>query len=283
MGRERLFSAVAKRGDAMAQTMKFRMVVGKTVFLLLLAFAPIATCAGCGVWSSIGPYGGWISAIAVHPRNPSIVYTVGQYGDGVYKSYDGGAFWQRASGGLPEPTFLKTIAIDPLSPETLYAGGDLSLFKTVNGGISWTQILGYDINPQGLPYVSVKGISIHPQSPAIVYFWGDGAYSCILNSEDGGATWIDLPIFERVEALALDPADTGVLYIGGSGFLHKLTRGGWAMGPSGQGLPESFRCRALTIDPQNPAVLYAALDRYDGSRYGVYKSTDAGATWEPAR
>jgi len=78
---------------------------------------------------------GSIAAVAINPRNPSIIYAGG---DGInVKSTDGGATWQTIDKGLSN-IGVRVLAMDPQQPDTLYAGTNGGLFKTVDGGQSWT-------------------------------------------------------------------------------------------------------------------------------------------------
>ena len=91
--------------------------------------------AGVNVWTPIGPYGGGnVSALAIDPQDPAIVYAAVVPGDsgsvytGVFKSTNGGTTWSAANAGLPSPALIDQLAIDPLTPTTLYA-------RSVAGGI----------------------------------------------------------------------------------------------------------------------------------------------------
>lgn len=75
-----------------------------------------------------------ISALAVHPSNPAILYAASI--EGVFKSIDGGLVWTRASNGLVDVRGL-AIAIDPADPETLYLGTDYGVFKSTDGAGTW--------------------------------------------------------------------------------------------------------------------------------------------------
>ena len=89
------------------------------VFLALLISLsqPIPVSAGFNAWSSIGPEGGWIYALAIDPTTPSTLYA-GTYGGGVFKSTNGGASWSAANSGL---TNLDVYAL-AINPTMLYAG-----------------------------------------------------------------------------------------------------------------------------------------------------------------
>jgi photosystem II stability/assembly factor-like uncharacterized protein len=175
------------------------------------------------------------------------------YGDGVYKSMDGGSSWKNM--GLKESFHISKIIVHPKNSDILWvaaqgsqwkSGGDRGLYKTVNGGTDWKKVLGDD------KYTGVTDIAIDSRNPDILY----------------AATW------ERHRNVAA--------YIGGgpgSG-IHGSTDGGETWTQFKKGLPGSNMGKiGLAISPQNPDVLYAAieLDRRTG---GVYRSADRGASWE---
>ncbi|HEX7605635.1 MAG TPA: hypothetical protein VF348_02920, partial [Usitatibacter sp.] len=94
-----------------------------TWFLLAIGtlFSPVAH-AGAGVWTSGGPDGGNIFALAINPSTPSTLYA-GTDGGGVFKSTDSGGTWAAANTGLTNLT-VQALAIDPSTSSTLYAGTD---------------------------------------------------------------------------------------------------------------------------------------------------------------
>src|SRR5262250_1271240 len=90
-----------------------------TCAVLILASACTAQ-AGFNVWTSHGPPGGDVHALAINPTTPSIVYA-GVFGAGVFKTTDAGATWNTINAGLTS-TDVEALAIDPTAPSTLYAG-----------------------------------------------------------------------------------------------------------------------------------------------------------------
>src|SRR5438034_770926 len=95
--------------------------------------------AGVDVWTTNGPEGGSIRALAIDPQSPATLYVAVQgdrvYSD-LYKSTDGGGSWTAANTGLPAT--YGALAIDPQTPTTLYAGtSSQGLFKSTDGGVSW--------------------------------------------------------------------------------------------------------------------------------------------------
>ena len=200
--------------------------------------------------------------VTIDPNNPYVIWVgtgenVGgrhvAYGDGVYRSQDGGANWENM--GLKESRHISKIIIHPENSDIIWVaaqgplwskGDERGLYKSIDGGQSWKKVLGDN------EWVGVTDILIDPRDPNWLYaatwqrhrnvaaYMGGGPGSGIHRSSDGGDTW------------------------------EKLS----------QGLPKSNMGKiGLAISPQNPDVVYAAieLDRRTG---GVFRSANRGASWE---
>ncbi len=215
-------------------------------------------------WTSVfdneGAYS--IGAVQLDPKNPLTVW-VGSgennsqrsvsYGDGIYRSDDGGKSWKNV--GLKKSEHIGRIAIDPRDSNTVYVaaqgplwgpGGDRGLYKTTDGGKTWKAVLTISEN------TGVTDVAIDPQSPDTLYaaayqrrrhvftLINGGPESAIHKSTDAGATWTKL-------------------------------RGG---------LPSVDMGRiGLALSPVNPEVIYATVEAAE-DRGGIFCSTDRGATWE---
>jgi photosystem II stability/assembly factor-like uncharacterized protein len=161
------------------------------------------------------------STVAIDPQDPSTVYAItNDDGDDrsevdtrVFRSDDGGATWRLGGDvqkfpapGAPDYGFpIFPLAIDPLDPETLYAGG-LGVFKSTDGGTTWRSV--------GLARTPVGALATDPKEPAIVYAGTDAG---LFKSTDAGATWQALhgPLDDvRVEALAIEPRHRQTVYAG---------------------------------------------------------------------
>jgi photosystem II stability/assembly factor-like uncharacterized protein len=207
-----------------------------------------------------------IGDLALAPSNPSILYVgtgepnnrqSSSWGNGVYKSMDGGATFTRM--GLAESHHIGRIVVHPTDPNTVYvaAQGDLwgpnkerGVYKSTDGGATWTLVLFVNED------TGANDIAIDPQSPNILYasmyqrrrtvfgFNGGGPGSGIYRSTDGGAHWTKL---------------------GGP----QLGRGLPATGDLG-------RC-ALEVYRKNTNIVYALVEH--ATLGGVYRSEDKGATW----
>ncbi|HEX5081167.1 MAG TPA: glycosyl hydrolase [Blastocatellia bacterium] len=232
----------------------------------------VAVASG-GVWKTVNAgttwtpvfenYGSYsIGAIALDPKDTSVVWvgtgernsqrSVG-YGDGVYKSEDGGRSFRKV--GLEKSEHIGRIAIDPRDGKVVYvaaqgplwsAGGDRGLYKTTDGGKTWKAVLSFSEN------TGVTDVVIDPSNPDIVYAasWqrrrhfytliNGGPESAIHKSTDGGATWTRL-------RSGLPPGDLGRI--------------------------------GLAVSPADPNFVYATVEA-SGQGSGVFRSNDKGATWE---
>jgi photosystem II stability/assembly factor-like uncharacterized protein len=258
-----------------------------------ISFTPVFDDAG-GMMS--------FGAIAVAPSNPSIVWAGGgeadnrqssSWGDGVYKSVDGGAHWQHM--GLPETRHIGRIAIHPADPNIVYVaavghlwGSNLErgVFKTTDGGQTWRKVLYRDENTGAID------LALDPKDPNIVFaalyqrqrkgwgFNGGGPGSGIFRSTDGGATWTELtaglPRGEKGRiGLAVFPADPRVVYAvveaaAGGGVYRSQDRGDTWEHVSGTN-PRPMYYSRIYPDPKDPRRVYLM-----GSNRGFYISDDAG-------
>lgn len=234
----------------------------RALLSLALASSPCAVVdAGAGVWTTGGPYGGDIRALAVDPRNPGTLYA-GTAGVGeIFKSTDFGASWTRVQSGLWS---VNALAIDPLTTSTLYAGTEIGLRKSIDSGATWVDT--------GLPD-DIRALAVAPTNPTTLYA-GDSVG--IRRSTDAGATWAPDNLGAFVRALVIDPTNPSTLYAAAGIGVFKSTNSGdtWTAPEIAPGDElGTFPVLALVVDPANPANVYA------GTNAGVFKSTDAGRTW----
>lgn len=202
-----------------------------------------------------------IGCITMDPNNSNIIWVgTGEnnnqrsvaYGDGLYKSNDGGSSWKKV--GLENSEHIGKIIVHPEDSNIVWvaaigplwsSGGDRGLYKTTDGGETWTKTLDID------KYTGVTDLIIHPEDPQILYaaafqrarhvftYLGGGPGSGIYKSTDGGDTW------QKVN-YGLPNVDLGRI--------------------------------GLTVSPANPNIIYATVEAAQG-KGGFYKSTNGGASW----
>ncbi|MCC6373022.1 MAG: glycosyl hydrolase [Bacteroidia bacterium] len=210
------------------------------------------------IFDNYGAYS--IGCITIDKNNPNVIWVgTGEnnnqrsvaYGDGVYKSEDGGKSFKNM--GLAKSEHIGGVAIDPNNSDIVYvaaygpvwsSGGDRGIYKTVDGGKTWNQILKVS------DHTGFNEIHIDVKHPNILYacahqrrrhewsYISGGPESAVYKSTDSGLTW------------------------------NKLTNG----------LPSGNVGRiGLAISPVNTDVLYAIVEGRDDK--GLYRSTDRGASW----
>lgn len=226
-----------------------------------------------GVWKTMNAGTTWtpvfddqpsysIGCVTLDPTNPDVVWVgtgenvsgrhVG-YGDGIYKSLNGGTTWKNM--GLEKSEHIAKILIDPRDPNVIYAaaegplwnpGGERGLYKSTDGGNSWTLSLKIDEN------TGVTDAAFEPGNPDILYaaayqrrrsvaaFLGGGPQSGIYKSTDAGKNWRKLTV-------GIPTGDMGKI--------------------------------GLAVSPQKPNVVYATIEAADKEK-GFYRSENRGESWE---
>src|SRR2546430_4803998 len=207
-----------------AKTIRRMLLTGPELAAVVLLGGLRGAQAGVDVWTTSGPEGGTIQALAIDPQNPDILYAAVEHtyspaSRDVYKSTDAGRTWRAVVIGLPGSGAL---TIDPQTPTTLYLGGYGSVYKSKDGGGTWTAA------STGLRAdVFISGLVVDPQTPATLYasarYWAgsDGVYK----STDGGGSWntvnTGLPNPSqpgwgfKAQTLAIAPPTPATLYVGG--------------------------------------------------------------------
>lgn len=257
----------------------------------------------------IGPalMSGRINDMEAHPTNSRIVYA-GTAGGGVWKSNDAGTTFNPIFDDYCQS--IGAVALDPNDPDkTIYVGtgetwtrnsvsvGD-GLYKTTDGGANWNKI-GFEKSER------IANIIVNPNNSQEIYvgvlgaLWGDSEERGVFKSSDGGATWEKLLYVDPKTGcadLAMDPTDPNVLYAsmwefrrtgwsfesgGDKSALYKSTDGGKTWNKIHNGFPKGKLGRlAIAVAPSNPKVLYTVIEAEKDERKGLYRSNDAGASWE---
>lgn len=221
--------------------------------------------SGGASWNSTGLSLAPVRSLAIDPNNSNIIYAASFVGDEgtVFNSSDGGANWSVSIGGLKN---VEEVVIDPLDSETLYVGAYDGVFKSINGGASWTRISTLQ---------AANHLVIDPVNSSIIYAaslvvddFEESYYYILFKSIDGGASWSQLPVIAGRIALAIDPSNPNTVYAGTEAGVFRSINGGvnWTK------LASAYVV-ALAIDPVHPKTIYA------GTTSGVFKSTDEGTSW----
>lgn len=259
-----------------------------------------------------GPYtSGRVTALAVNPRDPNVVY-LGAGGGGVWKTTDGGQNWQPLT-DTQASLATGSIALAPSNPDIVYVGtgednnaGDsyygAGVLKSSDGGATWAQFTGPFVGPFNAGRLAggahISGLAVDPADPNTVLAAvnrSPAATAGIYRTSDGGATWTLVLGGAVGTAVIFNPADPTIAYAALGTYtgnrlngVYKLTDSGVTWNPSGGsgagGIPISNVGRiALALAPSNPNVLYAGIQNSSNSRFdqllGIYKSTDGAQTW----
>lgn len=236
-----------------------------------LAARPLAADDG---WVPLGPPGGSITQLVVHPRNAQLLWAVTPYG--MYKSVDGGASWHE---GLRD---VKTLAVAPSDPDTVYALTGVvpvRVNRSSDGGRTWTVALPCGDQPSPccgcVPLTSSREIVVDPRNPQTVFAASSRG---VFKSVDGGAKWRKVDdSFGAVATLVFQPQNPSIVFAGSSSGVFKSTDGGDSWAPWGRG-GLTATADHLAIDPRNPSRMWV------GSTFGgLFQSTDGGVHWKQVR
>ncbi len=274
--------------------------------------------AGGGVWKSTDGGAAWtpvfdktavgaIGAVAIDPSNDDTVWVgTGEsnprndvsYGDGVYKTTDGGKTWTNM--GLHGTRYISRILIDPSDPQHVIVGAlgnvfadspERGAYVTFDGGKTWTKTL--DVGPSS----GVSDLAMNPRTPNVIFagvwqfqrrpwtFRSGGAQDGLYRSTDGGRTWTRLTghglpagITGRI-GLAVAPSDPNRVYAlieAEHGILWRSDDGGdsWKLVSSNTLVDQRpFYFSHIEVDPKNPDHVITAST-------ALAESTDGGKTFK---
>ena len=212
--------------------------------------------------SKVGAQSSAITDFEISSANTNIIYACSW--EGVFRSSDAGQTWNLL-GGLPTQTPFYAMAIDSNSGGAVYAGSAKGIFKSINAGANWAAA------NNGLHNVDIWAVTIDPANSNRLFsrsniFDTNEAYA----SADGGGSWASSGYFPE----AIDPHNSNIIYatVGPNRDLQKSVDGGATWSTANAGLQDATILQVV-IDPNHSNVLYA------GTYSGVFKSTDAAASW----
>ncbi len=256
---------------------------------------------------SIGPAftSGRISDFAVNPNNHSEYYVATSSGH-LWKTTNSGTTWRAIADTLPYS--LGVVVLDPNNPHTVWVGtGENNhqralgygngVYKSTDGGETW-KFMGLKDSRQ------IGGIVVDPRNSNTVYVaaegsvWGPGGERGLYKTTDGGKTWnkvLNISENTGVNNIVMEPRDSNVLYatseqrrrhiftkIGGGpeSAVYKSTDAGATWEKIMNGLPKvDIGGMGIAISPVNPDVIYIIMQAAENGS-GFYRSTNRGASWE---
>src|SRR5262245_37125555 len=131
---------------------------------VLLPLLLASTVAESATWTPIGPEGGLVFTIVPDPGTAGRLYA-GTYDGGVFVSTNAGASWSATGWG---PTNVYAVAVDPSTPDTVFASGYDRIWRSRDGGAHWTLVLTQ------LSGSIVHDVAVDPAAPNVVYAAVDG-------------------------------------------------------------------------------------------------------------
>jgi len=209
--------------------------------------------------------------------------TVNSPGSLIFKSEDRGESWT-AVGSLPD---VLTLTPDPAVVGTLYAGSSFGLYKSVNGGATWT------LSANGLPREQVNTIVVDPSKANVVYVGTTSVFSntgAVYKSVDGAASWGPGKLYTgalSVNALSLSPSNSNTIFAATYRGMFKSVDGGENWVEINNGLINTgiisrvpFTIPTVAIDPSNPNLIYAPTLPIISGPPVVCRSADGGNSWD---
>ena len=171
----------------------------------------------------------------------------------------------------PDGGYVSSLVIDPKNPSILYTGTGIGIYKSLDGGATWSAI------NQGLERKSGGAIAIDPRNSSTLYAESGGK---LYKSTDGGGNWRALGDISP-SRIVIDPSNPAIMYATVEHSIDKSVDGGssWTqILTSSYGWPGGMTC--LLLDPAHPETIYAgeSANYYDSSGY-LHKSVDGGKTW----
>jgi photosystem II stability/assembly factor-like uncharacterized protein len=267
-----------------------------------------AALTGSMRWRCIGPHrGGRVVAAAGDPSDAMVFY-FGAAGGGVWKTTDGGTYWENVTDGFFNTAAVGAIAVSDSDPNVIYAGtgescirgnvthGD-GVYRSTDAGKTWSHVGLTDSR-------HIARVRVHPADPDLVYVaalghaFGPNEERGVFRSKDGGANWEKI-LYKSENAgaidLSIDPNNPRIMFAaiwqarrephtftsgGPDSGLHGSTDGGdtWTDISGNKGLPDGVKGRiGVAVSPAMPGRVWAIIE---AEARGLYRSDDGGDSWE---
>lgn len=246
------------------------------IFISVSLGSPLLILAGAGTWTQTDMNNVQVTAVAVDPTNPNLIYA-GTSGQGVFRSTDGGSTWTQSNTGLAN-LFVNEIQISIADPTVVIAAtgrgplvGDANagIYRSTDRGATWTSRLSS----------FVGAVDVKPQNAQLLYAAGAPP---VFRSTNNGADWVqafaDSTVFQNVDMLAvsISPANTSSVLVGGTteggtGGVFRTTDGGQTWVRVQDTTIQAVRTLSFSSTNGQLALL--------GNGQGIWRSRDAGVTW----
>ena len=216
----------------------------------------------------------FVNQFVFHPVDSEQIYAATTIG--AFYTKDAGRTWGERMNGMKEVHIVTSIAINSQDPLVLYGGTTGGVYRSDDGAMNWKKInngLIPETELMAAMALGVNAVEVERTNPDIVYA---GTTKGLFRTADRGEQW------ERIgqtlpdpfiSSLVLHPTDSSLLYLGGPAGVWKSMDNGKTWQAMNQGLA-TLNVRALAMAPYDSQTLYVGTN---GS--GLYRSTDAGATW----
>lgn len=257
-----------------------------------------------------------VESLAIDPRNTNVIYAGTWYLP--YKTNDGGQTWTNIKNGIIDDSDIFAINLDPRDADHVIASACSGIYDTKNAGMSWKKVQGIPSQSRrtraimqhptipGLVFagttegfwrstnggeswmlttskqLEINSIAVHPSNPETVYI-GTNNYG-VMVSHDGGKNFVPsnggysgrfansiLPDRERPGRIYATTINTTT----GGGFFFVSNDNGMTWQPSMRNMPNRLIGYSILQDEHDGSIIYL------GTNYGVYRSTDRGASWSP--
>ena len=243
----------------------------------MAAFGVFGTTDDGLTWTEMNEAVGdtYTKVLAIHPLKPDLLY-LGTDGGGMYRRSGEASEWDEIIEGMRN-TYVKALVMDPKRPDVMYAATNGGVSKTTDGGDSWVQV------NNGLVSRYMLSLAIDPENTDVLYAGMDGGG--LVKTVDGGENWVAVggdiwmgkgsaaeftPPGEEpeltlvVSSLAVNPADTSIVYAANSSGMFRSADGGQTWAQANSGLSDT-EIKCLTVTSTEPVIVYASTA--DGSLF----------------